>query len=273
MRFRACVLFLGLPAAMFAQTSSGTIEGSVQDPSGAMIAAAQVRLIGAQTGELVREITTGVEGNFTAPLLRPMTYTVEATATGFKKLVRTGIVLRVDDVLNLRLTLDVGAATDSVTVTASADLLEQTTNTVGQVIDNRTMQQLPLNGRNYLQLGNLTAGTVPNSRTRDLTFSAYGNRGLQNAFLLDGARNQNYLRGLDNRARDAMRPSLEAISEFKVQTSNYSAEYGASAGAVVTVVTKSGTNELHGSAFEFLRNSAVDARDYFLPASAPKPLL
>jgi Carboxypeptidase regulatory-like domain len=257
---------------MFAQTSSGTIEGSVQDPSGAMIAEAQVRLIGTQTGELVREITTGVEGNFTAPLLRPMTYTVEATATGFKKLVRTGIVLRVDDVLNLRLTLDVGAATDSVTVTASADLLEQTTNTVGQVIDNRTMQQLPLNGRNYLQLGNLTAGTVPNSRTRDLTFSAYGNRGLQNAFLLDGARNQNYLRGLDNRARDAMRPSLEAVSEFKVQTSNYSAEYGASAGAVVTVVTRSGTNELHGSVFEFLRNSAMDARDYFQPPTAQKPL-
>lgn len=257
---------------MWAQTSSGTIEGTVQDPSGARIAGAQVRLIGSETGEIVREITAGTEGAFTAPLLRPLTYTVEASAPGFKKLVRSGVALRVDDTLNLKLTLEVGAATDSVTVTASADLLEQTSNTVGQVIDNRTMQQLPLNGRNYLQLGNLTAGAVPNSRTRDLTFSAYGNRGLQNAFLLDGARNQNYLRGLDNRARDAMRPSLEAVSEFKVQTSNYSAEYGASAGAVVTVVTRSGANELHGSAFEFLRNSAMDARDYFQPATAAKPL-
>ncbi|MGH8311187.1 MAG: TonB-dependent receptor, partial [Steroidobacteraceae bacterium] len=134
------------------------------------------------------------------------------------------------------------------------------------------MQQLPLNGRNYLQLGNLTAGAVPNTRSRDRTFSAYGNRGLQNAFLLDGARNQNYLRGLDNRARDAMRPSLEAISEFKVQTSNFSAEFGASAGAIVNVVTKSGANELHGSAFEFLRNSAFDARDFFQPADRSKPL-
>jgi outer membrane receptor protein involved in Fe transport len=272
MRFRISSLILCLAVALQAQTSSGTIEGTVQDPSGAMVAGALVRLIGGETGEVVREISTGVDGAFAAPLIRPMTYIVEASAAGFKKLVRSGIVLRVDDVLSLRLSLEVGAASDSVTVSANAELLEQTTNTVGQAIDERTMQQLPLNGRNYLQLGNLTAGTVPNSRTRDQTFSAYGNRGLQNAFLLDGARNQNYLRGLDNRARDAMRPSLEAVAEFKVQTSNYSAEYGASAGAVVTVVTRSGTNELHGSAFEFLRNSAFDARDYFLPASAPKPL-
>ena len=272
MRIWGLVSILCLTASLQAQTSSGTIQGTVQDSSGAMVAGAQVRLIGAETGEVVREIATGVDGTFAAPLIRPMTYVVEASATGFKKLVRSGIVLRVDDVLNLRLSLEVGAASESVTVSASAELLEQTTNTVGQAIDERTMQQLPLNGRNYLQLGNLTAGTVPNSRTRDQTFSAYGNRGLQNAFLLDGARNQNYLRGLDNRARDAMRPSLEAVAEFKVQTSNYSAEYGASAGAVVTVVTRSGTNELHGSAFEFLRNSAFDARDYFLPVTAPKPL-
>src|SRR2546425_5409964 len=131
-RIRLCAsaLFLFLSATAFAQTSSGTIAGSVQDPSGAMIAGAQVRLIGAETGEVVREITTGVEGTFAAPLLRPMNYTVEASATGFKKMVRTGIALRVDDVLNLRLTLDVGSVTESVTVTASADLLEQTTNTV-----------------------------------------------------------------------------------------------------------------------------------------------
>ena len=157
-------------------------------------------------------------------------------------------------------------------VEATALLLEETSNTVGQTVEEKSIQQLPLNGRNYLQLGTLTAGAVPNTRSRDRSFSAYGNRGLQNAFLLDGARNQNYMRGLDNRARDAMRPSLEAIAEFKVQTSNYSAEYGASAGAVVNVVTKSGTNELHGSAFEFLRNNAFDARDYFLPAATKQPL-
>lgn len=255
-----------------AQTSSGTINGTVLDSSGAVVPAAAVRLMGTETGDVVRAFTTGPDGSFAAPLLRPSTYTVEVTAAGFKKLVRTGIVLGVDDKLDLKLQLEVGGTTESVQVTATAELVEERSNTVGQTVEERTLQQLPLNGRNYLQLGNLTAGTVPNTRSRDRSFSAYGNRGLQNAFLLDGARNQNYMRGLDNRARDAMRPSLEAISEFKVQTSNYSAEYGASAGAVVNVVTKSGTNELHGSAFEFARNNHFDARDYFLPATAAQPL-
>ena len=269
---RAVALFAGAAVFVAAQTSTGTINGTVLDSTGAVVPNAQVRLLGTDTGELVRELTTGDDGTFVAPLLRPSTYTVEVSAQGFKKLVRTGIGLRVDDTLNLRLPLELGSAAESVQVTASAELLEERSNTVGQTVEEKTILELPLNGRNYLQLGNLTAGAVPNTRSRDRSFSAYGNRGLQNAFLLDGARNQNYMRGLDNRARDAMRPSLEAIAEFKVQTSNYSAEYGASAGAVVNVVTKSGTNEFHGSAFEFLRNSAFDARDYFLPATTQQPL-
>jgi hypothetical protein len=136
----------------------------------------------------------------------------------------------------------------------------------------RQILQLPLNGGNYLQLANLTAGAIPSRTSRDNSFSAYGNTGLQNAFLLDGARNENYLRGLDNRARDMLRPPLDALSEFNVQTSNYSAEFGASAGAVVNAITKSGTNQLHGSAYDFLRNSALDAADYFARAGN-KPLL
>ncbi|MBY0507109.1 MAG: TonB-dependent receptor [Bryobacteraceae bacterium] len=271
-QFRLVLSVFALAGLSFAQTSTGTISGSVFDASGAVIAGAQIRLVGTDSGEVARELTAGADGSFSAPLLRPAAYTVEVSAAGFKKLVRSGIVLRVDDQVSLRLTLETGATTDSVTVAGSAELVEATTNTVGQVIDDKAMQQLPLNGRNYLALGNLTAGAVPSTRSRDRTFSAYGNRSLQNAFLLDGARNQNYLRGLDNRARDAMRPSLEAISEFKVQTSNYSAEYGASAGAVVNVVTKSGSNSYHGSAFEFLRNNKMDARDYFLPASSKQPL-
>jgi hypothetical protein len=269
---RWALWFLLVAVKVSGQTSTGSILGVVSDSSGGVVPSATIRIIGTDTGAVARELTSSADGSFAAPLLRPANYTVEVSATGFRRLVRSGIVLRVDDTLTLRLTIEPGTVTEAINVSAAAELLEERTNTVGQVIDDRSIQLLPLNGRNYLDLGNLTAGAVPSTRSRDRTFSAYGNRGLQNAFLLDGARNQSYLRGLDSRARDAMRPSLEAISEFKVQTSNYSAEYGASAGAVVNVVTKSGTNEYHGSAFEFLRNNAMDARDFFLPAAVQQPL-
>src|SRR6266850_8048107 len=266
------LLFILFASFVYSQTSSGTLTGAVLDSSGAVISGAQVRIMGTETGDTVRTLTTNELGHFTAPLLRPGAYSVEVTFAGFKKLTRQGIPLRVDEVLDLRFTLEPGGVNEGVTVTAEAPLVEEKTHSIGQVVDSRTLLELPLNGRNYLQLGNLTAGTVPNVRSRDKTFSAYGNRGLQNAFLLDGARNQNYLRGLDNRQRDAMRPSLEAIAEFKVQTANFSAEYGASAGAVVNVVTRGGSNEIHGTAFEFLRNNAFDARDYFQPSGTAKPL-
>ena len=271
---RTLLLFAALlaPAALKAQTSTGSITGVVVDQSGAVVVGAEVRIIGSETGDVTRALKTNEVGGFAAPLLRPGAYTVEAASPGFKKLSRSGVLLRVDEVIGLRLSLEPGAVSEQVTVTAEAALLEEKTHSIGQVVDSRTLLELPLNGRNYLQLGNLTAGTVPNVRSRDKTFSAYGNRGLQNAFLLDGARNQNYLRGLDNRQRDAMRPSLEAIAEFKVQTANFSAEYGASAGAVVNVVMRGGTNEIHGTAFEFLRNSAFDARDFFQPSTTNRPL-
>ncbi len=168
------------------------------------------------------------------------------------------------EVVALRLTLEVGAATQSITISEQASLVDTTTNAEGQVVGNQTIEQLPLNGRNYTQLSILTAGTVP-SANKDQSFSAFGNRGMQNVYMLDGGLNESFIRGIDNHQRDALRPSLEAIQEFKVQTSNYSAEYGSSAGGVVSVVTRSGTNEIHGSVFDFFRNSAIGARDFFAP--------
>ncbi len=255
-----------------AQTSTGQISGTVLDQSGAVIPGAAVEITNTETGEAVRRAESNEVGRFSAPLLRPGTYNVATELEGFKQFVQSDVRLRVDEVINLRLVLEPGTVTEQVTVEALAVQLEETTHSIGQVVGENTIQKLPLNGRNYLDLGNLTAGTVPNSRSRDKTYSAYGNRGYQNAYLLDGARNVNYLRGLDNRQRDAMRPSLEAVEEFKVNTSNFSAEYGASAGAVVNVVTKSGTNEYHGSAFWFLRNDNLDARDYFAPPTTVDPL-
>lgn len=139
-------------------------------------------------------------------------------------------------------------------------------------MEDKQIVQLPLNGRNYLELGRLAAGAIPSQGSRDQTFSAYGNGGLQNAFLMDGARNESYLRGLDNRARDILRPPLDALAEFQVQTSNFSAEFGASAGAIVSAITKNGTNRIHGSAYNFLRNDNLDAADFFAQAGK-KPLL
>ena len=259
--------------AALAQTASGQIDLAIVDSSGAVVPGATIRLVGSQTRSVLRSLVSDETGMAAAALLPPGSYDIEVELPGFQKLVRKSVDLRVNEVVQLRLALQPGGSSETVTVTGQAPLLAERSHDLGQVIDDKTMQALPLNGRNYLQLGNLTAGTVPNTRSRDRSFSAFGNRGLQNAFVLDGARNQNYLRGLDNRQRDAMRPSLEAISEFKVQTSNFSAEYGASAGAVVNVVTKSGTNQLHGSAFEFHRNSALDARDFFAAPGVKKPLL
>ena len=267
----ACAITWGASTAA-AQTSTGQITGTVLDQSGAVVPGAAIQITNTETGELVRRVESNEVGRFSAPLLRPGTYDVATELEGFKQFVQSDVQLRVDEVINLRLILEPGTVTEQVTVEAMAVQLEETTHSIGQVVGETTIQKLPLNGRNYLDLGNLTAGTVPNARSRDKTYSAYGNRGYQNAYLLDGARNVNYLRGLDNRQRDAMRPSLEAVEEFKVNTSNFSAEYGASAGAVVNVVTKSGTNEYHGSAFWFLRNDNLDARDYFAPPTTVDPL-
>lgn len=272
-----CTLARNAPA----QTSTGEIDVTVVDPSGAVIPNAKVAIMGANTGNLVRQLVTNGEGIASAPLLRSDTYNLTISAPGFRVLKRNGIVLRVGTIVSLRLTLETGSTTQTVTVVGKTPLLQEKSGALSQTIGQTEIEQLPLNGRNYLELGNLVPGAVPSHGSRDDTFSINGNSGIQNAFLLDGARNQNYIRGLDSGVnggnpvlptRDAYRPPLDAIAEFTVETSNYSAEYGASAGAVVIAVTKSGTNQIHGSAYDFVRNNTLDARDFFAPPG-PTPLL
>src|SRR4051812_11332112 len=254
------------------QTSTGELDIRVLDSSGALVPGAKVDLTTGETQSVARSLTTNDTGVAAATFLPPGTYTVSVSASGFQKLAQTGIQVRVGETLSLPVTVSLGPTTDTVTVTGEPPLVEQRSATLAQVTEQREIRGLPLNGRNYLQLANLAAGAIPTSSSRDNSFSAYGNTGLQNAFLLDGARNDNYLRGLDNRSRDMVRPPLDAITEFTVQTSNYSAEFGASAGGVVNVVTKSGTNQIHGTAYDYLRNSALDAANYFA-VNGHKPLL
>lgn len=272
----AVAVGLFFTVSLAAQTSTGEIDLTVHDPSGAIIPKASVTITGSDTGNVVRTLVSNGSGLAQAPLLRPDDYDVAISAAGFERLVRQHLVLHVGEVLNLNVTLTPGNSSQSVTITGETPQLEEKSVTLDQVMESKEMVQLPLNGRNYLDLGRLAPGAIPgpgaSQGSRDETFSAYGNTGLQNAFVMDGARNENYLRGLDNRARDALRPPLDALAEFQVQTSNYSAEFGASAGAVISAVTKSGTNQIHGSGYDFLRNDHMDAADFFAQAGI-KPLL
>jgi hypothetical protein len=270
--FVAAVLLVTSIAASFAQTSTGEISISVVDPMNAVVPGATISINGSDTGNIIRTLQTNGEGLATAPLLPPGTYDVAISAPGFKRIDRTRIPVNVGQTADLRIQLQPGSTQESITVSGSAPLIEDKASALTQVISQRQMLAVPLNGRSYLTVANLTPGAVPTVGAKDSSFTAYGNTGLQNAFLLDGARNVSYVRGLDNSERDMVRPPLDTLSEFSVQTSNFSAEYGASAGAVVNAITRSGSNEIHGSAYEFLRNDQMDAVNFFALAGS-KPLL
>ena len=259
-------------SSVLAQTSTGAISVTVSDPMGALVVGAAISIKGSATGNIVRTVKTNGEGLATAPLLPPGAYDVTVSAAGFKQTTRTQIPVNVGQTADLHVQMVTGSSLQSVMVSGSAPLIQETTSTMSQVITSRQMLQVPLSGRSYLSIANLAPGAAPTVGGKDSSFNAYGNTGMQNAFLLDGARNVNYIRGIDNGQRDMIRPPLDALSEFTVQTSNYSSVYGASAGAVVNAITKSGTNELHGSAYDFLQNSKTNAANFFALAGV-KPLL
>ena len=260
-----------LTSRVNAQTATGEAAIRVLDPSGAVIPHARIEVLGS-AGNWARTLATDDSGVAERDVLQPgrpiFSIRDRLRQAGRRKACSSGSVRRPTRPSTPR----TGEDTESVTVVGGSQLVEQKSSTLAQVTEQREIRGLPLNGRNYLQLASLTPGAVPSTGSRDKSFAAYGNTGLQNAFLLDGARNDNYLRGLDNRARDMVRPPLDAINEFTVQTSNYSSEFGASAGGVVNVVTKSGTNQIHGTAYDYLRNDNLDAADYFA-VNGHKPLL
>lgn len=278
-QLRHLLTFAPLPALvlsagmMHAQNSTGAISITVLDASGAAVPNAQVVVTGTDTGAQLRSLTTNDHGIAEVPLVPPGRYNVSITSTGFKTFNQQAVEVLVGATVTLRPALETGATTDSVTVTEQAPLIEDKSQTIQQVIESKELTGIPLNGRNYLDAARLIPGVVPQNAGRDNSFVAYGNDGLQNAFLLDGARNVNYLRGLDNGQRDMVRPPLDALQEFTVQTSNYSAEFGAGAGAIVNAITKSGTNKWHGSAYDFIRNKVLDARPHFATAGAAKQQL
>ncbi len=262
---RLSVILGGLLAAtqVFGQLDTGAISGTVKDSTGGIIQASAIKITEMETAITVSLLSNN-DGFYSAPSLRIGEYTITASAAGFGSETRKGIVLRVQDRLNIDFTLSPGQTATEVTVEGGVQLLQTEDSSMGQVVDDTTMQNLPLNGRNYIQLATLGAGTSPSQRgaERD-TFIANGAREIQNTYLLDGVDNKNKIVGFDSSAAQAIEPVIDGVQEFKVETSTFSAEFGQAAGAVVNVTMKSGTNAYHGSLWEYIRNSFFDAKPYF----------
>ncbi|MGA7292590.1 MAG: TonB-dependent receptor [Terriglobales bacterium] len=265
-RIFAGLLFLVLAAPLWAQKDSGAIVGTVRDPSGAVVSGAKVTVTEVDRGISLNLITNS-DGEYVASPLRIGRYKVTVEKEGFKEAVAGPMQVNIQDRLAVDLKLQPGMATQVVTVTGQTSQLETETSELGQVVDSRRINALPLNGRNYAQLALLGTGIAaaePGSRVETTYgFSSNGARSLQNNFLLDGIDNNANLGDVLNGAAYVVQPAVDAIAEFKVETNAYSAEFGRGNGAIMNAVVKSGTNQIHGDLWEFLRNEKLDAINAF----------
>ena len=257
---------------VFGQQITGKIRGNVTDPAGAVVQSATVTATQTETG-LTRTAATGGDGSYLLIELPVGHYRVEASAKGFQKYVRDGITLNVNETLDVRMRLVVGAATQQVLVTEDAQLIQGSVTSLGKVVLEQEIVDLPLNGRDFSQLGLLQPGVVPltpglkeagSSLRLGQGYAVNGQRPESNNFLIDGANNFN---GVDGGF--VLRPPVDAISEFRILTHNATAEFGSSLGSTTNIITKSGTNSIHGALWEFLRNDAFDATNYFAKTVEP----
>lgn len=252
------------------QVTTATLTGVVTDETGAVVPGAQVTVTDTATGAR-RLVTADGAGRFQAPQLPPGPYEVIVTLPGFETLVRRGITLAIGQEANLTLAMKVGAVTEQVTVTGEAPIVDTSTSSVSGVVEEKRIEELPLNGRDFSQLPLVQPGVYA-IRNSDPTVtnkgfgtrvSMGGSRPDQTAWLLDGTNIKSMTNFGTPGSAAGLMLGVDAVREFQVLTSNYSAEFGRAAGGVINMVSKSGTNQLHGSAYEFLRNSALDARNFF----------
>jgi hypothetical protein len=270
-----------MPRVALAQ-ATGAVAGVVTDESGAVMPGVTIEVASAATGQ-TRSVVTSADGHYTVPQVQPGTYSVKATLSGFKSVTRSEIPVTVGDTARVDIKLAVGGVSENVLVVAQTPLVETSHATLGITIDQQKVVELPLNGRNFAQLGTLIPGVLAppsglGGQAGDATpggfgaatasYNVNGMRNQSNSFLLDGTNNNDTFN-----TGFVMRPPPDAIQEFKIETHSYTAEFGRNAGAVVNVVTKSGSNMFHGSGWEFNRSDALQARNYFAPASQPKPAL
>lgn len=249
-----------LPSGAAAQ-STAEIRGLIQDQSGGIIPGATVTAINEETG-LTRDTTSDSGGRFNIPRLPVGNYRVEVKVDGFRPYATTPFRLNVEDIRQVTAVMSIGALEEGVTVTGQAAVVETVGGTISEIVDERRIQELPLNGRDPLQLQLLLPGVVQGPTSTAMWqqpgISVNGLRGISNNYMLDSGDNNDVLGGTA-----AIVPNPDALEEFTVQTSNFSAEYGRNMGAVINAVTKSGTNNLRGSAYNFVRNDAMDSKQFF----------
>src|SRR5256714_8862560 len=270
----ALLLCLVSAVALQAQTATGEVNGTVSDPNGAAVPGAMVKLINQATkGET--EATTNQSGYFTFVNLKPASYTLMVETKGFTHSLTNAFALGVSATVTQNVTLAVGEMSEVVEVSAGSELVQSSSSELGSVINERTVEDLPLNGRNFTQLLTLTPGVTPVSTSQNKSIGGVeGNVGIPNSGFADvsfhGQENRSKLYFFDGIINTNIRgpnyiviPNIDAVQEFKVVGHDARAEYGGAAGGVVNMVSKSGGNSFHGSAFEFVRNDAFDARNSF----------
>jgi len=265
------ILLLAAVSGLNAQVDTGVLTGLVTDSTGAVVPGAKITIVG-EGASLRYVVESNATGLFVSPGLRTGLYSVTVEKEGFRAETKTGVLVRVQERVQLNFQLEVRGTLTSITISDEARLLQSETSSLGQVVESRTIVDLPLNGRNFIGLATLGPGTHPSRRTAERdNFIANGARAIQNTYLLDGVENKNHIVGFDQSVAQVIQPHPDMIQEFKVQTSTFSAEFGQSAGGVVNVTMKSGTNELHGTLFHFLRNEKLQATPFFQPVGGGKP--
>src|SRR5262245_46469956 len=264
-----------LPPAASAQVAGATLSGTISDASGAVIPGAMVSIRDTATG-IIRTVSSDEAGLYTAPNLRPSTYDVTVSISGFNTRVQSGITLTVGAQQVLDFVMQVGQTTEAVEVTGEAPLVQLATSTLSATVASTTVRELPLNGRDWTALATLQPGVASvrsqqtpqffqgsqGARGLGMQLTIGGNRPTQNSYRLDGGLVNDYSNAGPGSVLGA-NLGVDAIQEFTVLTSNYSAEYGFTSGGVINAITKSGTNTFHGSVFDFLRNDALDAANFF----------
>src|SRR5947209_3283837 len=278
----AIALTLVVALNVHAQVAGGTISGTIADSAGRVVAGAHVTTTNLATS-VARDVASNTEGFYSVPNLLPGTYTIKFSAPGFNTEARNGIVLTVGASVSLDVVLRVGSAIETVTVESEVPAVQLSSSDISAVIGATTVRELPLNGRSWTDLAQLqpgvaaiqtqpsfSAGTDRGNRGFGQQLTISGARPQQNNYRLDGVSLNDYANGAPGSVLGG-NLGVDAIQEFSVLTTTYSAEYGKTSGGVVNAITRSGTNQLHGSVYEFIRNSKLDAKNYFDDRTLPIP--